>query len=61
MNLWECCGDDRPGETGAVRRWIECRGEGRRRRGGEEDLLTAGQSLMKLFMLSGTNANVDHH
>lgn len=69
MNLWECCGDDRPGEIGTVRRWIgfspsACRGEGKRRRGEEEDaadLLTAGQSLIKLFMVSGTNANTDHH
>lgn len=34
MNLWERCGDDRPGETGAVRRWIGCVEE---RGGGEEE------------------------
>lgn len=55
MNLWECWGDDRPGEIGAARRWIGFFPSVQRREEQEDatDLETAGLSLIKLFMGSG--------
>lgn len=62
MNLWECWGDDRPGEIGPARRWIGFFPSVQRREEQEDatDLETAGLSLIKLFMGSGENANRDH-